>query len=542
MALNRSLKKGGRELVSVLLLFALFFIRFTYYGLKYYPQLDDYLHYSVYTADKLTASFLTTRPLASMLDVYLWSNFWGNLIVAVLILSVLYTLAIYLLMRVFRQYFSCGWMFLLIAALLPMGFEGLYWLSASTRIIAGLFFASLAALMLQCFLESGKWYFAIPFVLLQLISCFFYEQILLLSLAITLVQCVLSFRKVRWLSLAGLLSPVNVIIYFIVISCLGQSGRAEFANPFLASYWTQKLPALLRQFFDCFISANFFTTVKGFARGLQYSVRDGAWLYLLGVLALCVVLFLLQYRSTEGKFSRRANENNRQRYKPLAALVLFLFPLGAFFVLRYNWFSLRNAVPCFIGLALLGDWLVEAIFGEFKHRKGITATVVALFALVCCIASVSEIHDYHINNRNDTKLVRDLAPTLQQEPAGEKVGILHLEESYLESWNYQYHEHFTGCGSSAWALNSAMDALTGKAPDCDVTPLAVHPPYSTPETAEAKRLTNFDKLYFYEIETGGVTEVTYQETPEGNFEVYLPDGRLLFTIWYGPDGCGYVRW
>ena len=140
MALNRSLKKGGRELVSVLLLFALFFIRFTYYGLKYYPQLDDYLHYSVYTADKLTTSFLTTRPLASMLDVYFWSNFWGNLIVAVLILSVLYTLAIYLLMRVFRQYFSCGWMFLLIAALLPMGFEGLYWLSASTRIIAGLFF------------------------------------------------------------------------------------------------------------------------------------------------------------------------------------------------------------------------------------------------------------------------------------------------------------------------------------------------------------------------------------------------------------------
>ena len=156
--MSRSLKKGGKELLSVVLLFALFFLRFTYYGLKYYPQLDDYLHYSVYTTEKITADFLTTRPLASILDVYLWGNFWGNMIVAILILSILYTVAIYLLMCVFRQYFSCGWMFLLIAALLPMGFEGLYWISAASRIIVGLFFASVAAFLLQCFYESKKWY------------------------------------------------------------------------------------------------------------------------------------------------------------------------------------------------------------------------------------------------------------------------------------------------------------------------------------------------------------------------------------------------
>ena len=155
--MSRSMKKGGRELLSVLLLFALVFIRFTYYGLKYYPQLDDYLHYSIYTPQTITADFLTTRPLASIFDIYVWGSFWGNMIVAVLILSILYTLAIYLLMRVFRQYFSCGWMFLLIAALLPLGFEGLYWISASSRIIVGLFFASLAALMLQCFYERRKW-------------------------------------------------------------------------------------------------------------------------------------------------------------------------------------------------------------------------------------------------------------------------------------------------------------------------------------------------------------------------------------------------
>ena len=64
--MSRSMKKGGRELLSVLLLFALVFIRFTYYGLKYYPQLDDYLHYSIYTPQTITADFLTTRPLLCM--------------------------------------------------------------------------------------------------------------------------------------------------------------------------------------------------------------------------------------------------------------------------------------------------------------------------------------------------------------------------------------------------------------------------------------------------------------------------------------------
>ena len=540
--MSRSLKKGGKELLSVVLLFALFFLRFTYYGLKYYPQLDDYLHYSVYTTEKITADFLTTRPLASILDVYLWGNFWGNMIVAILILSILYTVAIYLLMCVFRQYFSCGWMFLLIAALLPMGFEGLYWISASSRIIVGLFFASVAAFLLQCFYESKKWYCAVPFVLMQLVSYFFYEQILLFSVALSLVQSVLNFKKLRWYTLTGLASLLNMAIYFIVISFLGSTARAQLANPFTAAYWTEKLPSLFRQFYECFVGANFFTLGKGFLRGMQITFRDGAWLYLIGIFALCALLFFLQYHSGEGKFTRRNPGTSRQKYKPLVGLILLLAPLAVFLAVSYNWFSLRNAVPSFIGLALLGEWLLETFFQDFRHKKGITAAIVTLFAFVCCFASVSELHDYHITNRNDRKIVQDLSAALQAEPEGENVGVLHLEASYLESWNYEFHEHLTGCGSSAWALSNAIESITGSKLPCTVTPLAVHPPYYTPENRDAKDLESFDKLYLYEIKTGAVTPVTYKVNENGEYEVYFEDGRLVFTIWNGPDGCGYVRW
>ena len=39
-----------------------------------------------------------------------------------------------------------------------------------------------------------------------------------------------------------------------------------------------------------------------------------------------------------------------------------------------------------------------------------------------------------------------------------------------------------------------------------------------------------------------MTPVTYKENENGDYEVYFTDGRLVFTIWRGPDGCGYVRW
>ena len=42
--------------------------------------------------------------------------------------------------------------------LLPLGMEGLYWMSASTRIVGGMFFGCLGAVAFARWLDTGRWY------------------------------------------------------------------------------------------------------------------------------------------------------------------------------------------------------------------------------------------------------------------------------------------------------------------------------------------------------------------------------------------------
>ena len=62
-------------------LFGLIFLRCCYYGLVYFPQLDDYIqlhNYPVYHGAKLVIleqGLLASRPLAAVGDYFFWSGF-----------------------------------------------------------------------------------------------------------------------------------------------------------------------------------------------------------------------------------------------------------------------------------------------------------------------------------------------------------------------------------------------------------------------------------------------------------------------------------
>ncbi len=175
-------------------------LRFLYYGFQYFPQLDDYIQYCNYPNSVDYAlliregGFLASRPLAGISDIFLWGRFWDHMILALLLICVLWTLTALIFRKVFQRWFGCGMIFLIVFALMPLGFEGTYWLSASSRVVVGLFFTALALYLLERRIEEKRWYWLALWLPCLLLSYCYYEQVLVLSLTLTLLSVLLHRR------------------------------------------------------------------------------------------------------------------------------------------------------------------------------------------------------------------------------------------------------------------------------------------------------------------------------------------------------------
>ncbi len=203
--------------------FSAIFIRYIYYGFKYYYQLDDYIQYHNFATSLdygkliMKEGFLAARPLAGIADLYVWSKFCGVMILGVLLISVMYAVSALLLLSLFRRLFGTGFFFIAVYTLLPLGFEGTYWMSASSRIVIGLFFSSLAIFIFQEICDSHKFRYIPLWMFIQLISFCFYEQALVFSFTLTIIIMFIKLRsefinKEKRKSLWGLLSFINIMI------------------------------------------------------------------------------------------------------------------------------------------------------------------------------------------------------------------------------------------------------------------------------------------------------------------------------------------
>ena len=75
---------------------------------------------------------------------------------AVALISAMYAASACLFRRVWGEYFGTGYLFLVVYALLPLGVEGTYWISASNRVVPSLFFVALAMYLFQKWCRTGR--------------------------------------------------------------------------------------------------------------------------------------------------------------------------------------------------------------------------------------------------------------------------------------------------------------------------------------------------------------------------------------------------
>lgn len=456
------------DVLMAALLFGLIFIRYCYYGLQYFPQLDDYIQYHNYIAfnanvwDKLTAiGAFSARPLAGLCDVFIWSRFYGNMIAAVAVISALYAVSAVLLHTVFRRRFGTGCVFYIVYALLPLGFEGAYWLSASSRIVVGLFFAALSLELFDRWCLYGKKRNLVFFAIFQFAAFCFYEQVVLFSVAATLVLMLLSAKSEKKRARGGWLFLVNGLLYFAVTHFAPagvNAARSATLFPWQENYAALTANPALQQLREVFCSGSAGILGKGLRRGFALIGNEPNFAWLLLVAGLCFSFYIVA----------RAEKRRSVRFfaELLAGVFLAAAPLAVFFVLKSPWIGLRNLTASFCGLALVADALADLIFGSWRGGARACAAFAAILAALCCVASVSELYDYRQTTQADVRICTAAgeASADLKAPANEKrvVWLLNVEPSYVEDGNFPFHEHDHGVTFSDWAMTGAIAALSNR--------------------------------------------------------------------------------
>lgn len=523
---GRVLQKERPWLVFALI-FALVLLRFCYYGFTYYPQLDDYIqlhNQSAYYSAKaviLDMGLLSSRPLASVMDYFFWSRFWSFLMAAVALISAMYAASACLFRRVWGEYFGTGYLFLVVYALLPLGMEGTYWISASNRVVPSLFFVALAMYLFQKWCRTGKALWLPLYFVAQLISFCFYEQGLVLSVTGVLLAGIIEFfRGNRSRSLFSLLTFVNAGVYFAFTgyfsTSTGQLGsRLRLTLPWQEG-WDKVFLSAAGQTGESFLIGGYKTLVDGFRRGLACIAEDFSLLWVLVLVLLCAALFLFARRFTAERPAGEAALPGR--WALLVGFLMALAPVTLFFVLSSPSVALRNTVFSFCGIALFLDAAWSMLLTRCPARGLITGAVCAVCAAVFSVAAVSELHDYRATTQADQRAARAITAAVEGDEGA--IAVLNLEPNYLSEQNFLYHEHIHGATESAWALAG----LLSWAADTPAFPAATPVPMGGRYTGS---ITEFGALLWYDHKTGTVQSVMAVPAGEGVYEIQTAGGDTL---------------
>ncbi|MDR2502697.1 MAG: hypothetical protein LBC78_05560 [Oscillospiraceae bacterium] len=531
-----------RRTAPFIVLFGLAFTRFCYFGFQYFPQLDDYIQYhNLATQIGSLADFGRLfvaldlprhRPIAGALDITLWSWLFG---LSPVILTALFSAALagaaLLFKAIFVRKMRAGYLMALILTLLPLNFEGTYWLSAASRVCIGLLFSALSLYGYVRFCETGRKKYFLLYLPLQLLCFGLYEQAAVLTLALTAIFFLLYVRETRR-ARAALLSIALIVIYgaYIILapSVNKYAGQTAVVTPFEDGYFSYFLPILFGQLRSVFVSGTLLISAKGFVRGIRIIASAPNFFYLPIVCALSAAAARLTLHTGDNPHSHK--EKNAA-ITLAVGLALAIAPTAPFFFQANVWFSMRGACMSLLGLGLIFDCIVSLALRRVRARRTITGILAGMIALLCCVASVSELYDYKRTAEYDRLLSGVVIAALSDMPdTAASAAFLNVPRTYLDDQNFYYHDHIHGVTESAWALSGAVAYYYnggGKLPAA--TPLSPGV-MAEPWQYNSFNLAGFDRLYLI-LEENGAPERAVPVTLRPDGLIAGTDGTIFARIW-----------
>lgn len=447
------------------------FLPYLLYSFQYFPILDDYIQYWAFPAYHdlsyvyLTIGSLSTRPLASLLDPTLWGSLWLCLSLALLFITAFHLLSGWLLYKTLNRFqVSVTPFFWLIYFMAPLGMEGRFWLSASSRVIMGLFFAAVSLFFLSAFIQKKKgWKYFFVFCLFQLISCGFYEAASVFSVTAAVLLFFLGFWRKREKRLFAVpaASVINISLmfaYYKLFAALG-SGTSRASGRLKLAALPAGVKEMLRQVGEIF-SLTYERVILGCRDGIQVLCGSGLW----GIFILLLIIFAAFCLCLQREERKKKNTSHVLLFET-AGLILFLAPLIPNLLTEDIWITNRSMFFPLIGLALMA----EPLFGLLRGRVKKAALFVMAFVFIT--AGVNEYDVFRRVHLQDEQLLDAVVEQMSPEAkAGQQKVIVVLSEEVKTEQNAYYKDHVKSVFDSDWALTGAVRARLQ-----DLSPRSVQP-------------------------------------------------------------------
>ena len=418
-------------------LLAIMLLRNFYFGWAYFPYLDDYNQYGIFfnRAQNLDSiwenivvyyDLIAHRPVVDLLDAYIFQRFWPNMQWLLLFFTMVHFAVVYLFYYILKNSgIGFGLIGIFILALFPGLFEAVYWISASSRIVLGMFFVLLSVFFA---LKKNIWAFAI----INIISTGFYEQIIVFNLVFTLAILLLNSTADRKYYIVPVLSTFLIGIHYIFFLNDGRRGNNLISFFGLFGHWIR----LTGSIFNTLIMVNF--------RTIRFGLMTGFSLINLSFFLVIAYVLFLYFHKKEHVY-----EDFGWLLKALFGVILIITPFAPFFIMDSTWLPPRTAFVSFFGIAIVADVLF--------NLAPILKKLVPLLIIPMFLVHVAELNNFQaISNDDQTVIQNFLALNIPNENY-----IIILNAPIISSSvTYPGNHRLENITSSNWAFQGGVNAAT----------------------------------------------------------------------------------
>ena len=381
----------------------------------YFPILDDYIQYgsySLYTKNYILFNVGTIykRPAATVFDLFLWQKLGMN--ISAVIIAVMLVLSLFMLKEIFKIIkVNIGIFTFTFTLLCPLNFESTYWLSASSRIVSGVFFCALS-LYIIAFTKRKIGIFAFWFF--NFLSYLFYEQALIFSFVSAVFFLFFKNKKLIFIPFSNLIPTVGYYIIAAPSDRFSERGK---------------------------IGIKFFPHIKSLAE-IFFSVLP-KMIFKSEYLIFAVILFVISMFVLYKFLTFNSSAQNRGI---IFAAVVFVLPFAPYFILKNSYLSLRSVFFAVMSIGIFSD--------NIRISKRTAAALISLLISLFAVGSASEFFQYKAVCETDRTICRNLVNSgfIEDNKTYYLVGA---KKMYIDI-NAPFAEHILNVTQSDWSLTGAV--------------------------------------------------------------------------------------